>query len=579
MTQTTPTIPRPGTAPEDANPPRKNSRWRPRMPVLGAALAGTALIGSQGARLGQWIVDDAAITFAYARSIDEGLGPVQQAGSPPVEGYSNPLWLLLLLVGRRLGLFDHRAYFGVPDLVLYPKLLGLLCALGILLAVGWAARSMVKHAWAVVALTGVLLAANASFTAWMFSGLENPLYALAATVLAAVLARASVDGALLERRPAVLAGLLALAAALTRPDGAVLAAVHPLLLLLHVTRPRLGASVRAAALSCGAFLVPYGAFLCWRYAEFGRLVPNTAVAKAQETPTLELFAGTGDLLAFAGWTAVLAGAGVVGLALSRPGRLRSGLAPVLLPLALTLTSFGVLKPDWMGMYRFATPVWALASFAVSVALAGVLQRGTVRARALTATAVCGALLLAWGGQREQAAEFRAHPTLPMCVVADRYGPVFNEYADRLALKHPTYLINNLGGTLLTSDLKVYDLAGLTEPTIADAFAAHDMPGLRRYVFRTLRPTLVHAHGYWASYPGLTPKRMTAEGYLPLYEEKSAKGDGGDWVRADAVRDPKRLAATQRWAKKEVTRQLRAQEAGRRGDCGDVLRPGRRLAAP
>ncbi|MFF3646112.1 hypothetical protein [Streptomyces sp. NPDC002564] len=571
-------IPHPAAEPvvAAAQPPAGAPRRR-RLPDVLAALAGTALIGWQGARLGQWMVDDAAITFAYARSIDEGLGPVQQAGAPPVEGYSNPAWLALLLVGRRLGLFDHRAYAGVPDLVLYPKLLGLLCAFGILLCVGLAARGAVRHSWAVTALAGTLLAANVSFTAWMFSGLENPLYALAATALAAVLARAAVGGGLLHRGPAVAAGLLALAAALTRPDGAVLAAVHPLLLLLHVTRARLLPSLRAAALGAAVFLLPYAGFLAWRYATFGRLVPNTAVAKAQEPPTLELFAGTGALLAFAGWTAVLVCAGVTGAVLGRPGPARAALGAVLLPLALTLASFGVLKPDWMGLYRFATPVWALAACAVGVATVALLERGPARAGALTAVTVCGALLLAWGGQRERAAEFRAHPTLPMCVVVDRYGVTFNEYADRLGLKDASFLTPDLGGTLLTSDLVVQDLAGLTEPDLADAFAAGDMAALRAHVFGTLRPTLVHAHGYWATYPGLTPRRMAAEGYLPLYAESSRHGDGGDWVRADAVRDPGRLAATRAWARREVGRILRAQEAGRRGDCGEVLRPGQRLS--
>ncbi|MEV5982745.1 hypothetical protein [Streptomyces sp. NPDC052114] len=569
------TIPRPATEPGlDGSPAA--SRRRRVLPDACAAVLGTALIGTQGARLGQWLVDDAAITFAYARSIDEGLGPVQQAGSPPVEGYSNPSWLVLLLAGRRLGLFDHRAYFGVPDLVLYPKLLGLLCALGILLAVGWAARHMVGHSWAVVALAGVLLASNVSFVAWMFSGLENPLYALAATALAAVLARAAVGGTLLGRGPAVAAGLLALLAALTRPDGAVLAAVHPLLLLLYVTKARLLPSLRTAALGAAVFLLPYGAFLGWRYALFGRLVPNTAVAKAQQPPTLELFAGTGELLSFAGWTAVLVSAAVVGVVLGRPGPARAGLVAVLLPLALTLSAFGVLKPDWMGMYRFATPVWALAALAVCVATVALVESGPVRARAVTAVAVCGALALAWGGQRERAAEFRAHPTLPMCVVVDRYGATFNEYADRLGLKNASFLTPDLGGTLLTSDLVVQDLAGLTEPDLADAFAAEDMAALRAHVFGTLRPTLVHAHGYWATYPGLTPRRMAAEGYLRLYTERSRHGDGGDWVRADAVKDPRRLAATRAWAKREVGRILREQEAGRRGGCGEVFRPGQRL---
>ncbi|NDZ91580.1 hypothetical protein G3I23_39665, partial [Streptomyces sp. SID10115] len=327
-----------------------------------AVVGGGALVALHGSRLGQWVVDDAAITFAYARSIDEGLGPVQQPGAEPVEGYSNPAWLALLVAGRRLGLFDHRAVSGIPDLVLYPKALGLLCVLVTLAAVACAARRLVARSWLVTALAGVLLGANVSFVAWTFSGLENPLYACVATVLAAVLVRAVAADSLLGRGPAAASGLLALVAALTRPDGAVLAGAYPLLVLLTVGDAKMRHRVRAAMLSAVAFAVPYALFLVWRLAVFGRLVPNTAVAKAQELPDAELFSRTtGELLTFAGWPAVLVAAALLGIALTRRGMPRTALAAVVLPLALTLCAYGVLEPDWMGMHRFATPVWPLAA--------------------------------------------------------------------------------------------------------------------------------------------------------------------------------------------------------------------------
>ncbi|MFE0176385.1 hypothetical protein ACFWZ2_29125 [Streptomyces sp. NPDC059002] len=553
-------------APKDADRPSPGSRWW----ADGIAVAaGGALIAAHGSLLGRWVVDDAAITFAYARSIDEGFGPVQQPGAAPVEGYSNPAWLALLVVGRRLGLFDHRAVAGVPDLVLYPKALGLLCALGILVATACAARRLVVRSWLVTGAAGLLLGANVSFVAWMFSGLENPLYACVATVLAAVLVRAVTTRNLLGTGPAVTSGLLALVAALTRPDGAVLAGVYPLLLLVTARRARLGARARAAAIGVAAFAVPYALFIGWRYAVFGRLVPNTAVAKAQELPDAALFTGTtGELLSFAGWPAVLVAAALIGIALTRRGMPRAALGAVVLPLALTLCAFGILEPDWMGMYRFATPVWPLGVLALTLAAVGLAERGGARPRAAVALALSGTLLLSWSAQRERAAEFRAEPTLPMCLIVNRDGVVFNEYADRLGIKNASVLLPSLGGTLLTSDLKVYDLAGLTEPRIADALAAKDAEGLRTYAFDELRPTFVHAVGVWARKSGMKAPRLTAEGYLPLY--RTADG-GGDWVRADAVEHPERLKRLRAWADRVVPA---AFESGR-DQCGDVLRPGQR----
>ncbi|MEV0322612.1 hypothetical protein ACIBKX_33160 [Streptomyces sp. NPDC050658] len=546
------------------------ARWR----ADGAAIAlGTVLIAVHGTRFGQWVVDDAAITFAYARSIDEGLGPVQQPGAEPVEGYSNPAWLALLVIGRRLGLFDQRAILGVPDLVLYPKALGMLCALGILIAVACAARRLVSRSWLVTGLAGILLAGNVSFVAWMVSGLENPLYALLATVLAAVLIRAATTGTLLAPGTAVAAGLLALAAALTRPDGAVLAGAYPLLVLVSLRRGELRPRGRAAAWSVAAFTLPYAAFLVGRHAVFGRLVPNTAVAKAQQLPDAELFArSTGELLMFTGGGVVCVAAALVGAVFARRTMSRAALAAVLLPLALTLCAFGILEPDWMGMYRFATPVWPLGVLAVSLSAVSLAERSTPRARVTVATAVSATLLLSFAAQRGPAAEFHARPTLPMCVIVNRDGVIFNEYAHRLRVRDASLLLPSLGGTLLTSDLKVYDLAGLTEPRIADALAAGDSEGLRRYVFRELRPTFIHATGVWARKTGMKSPRLTAEGYVPLY--RTTDGGGGDWVRSDAVNHPKQLKPLRAWASHAVPR---AYESGRH-QCGDVLRPGQRAAA-
>ena len=43
-----------------------------------------------------WLVDDAGISFAYARNLIHFNGLVAQTGMEPVEGYSNPLWTFLI---------------------------------------------------------------------------------------------------------------------------------------------------------------------------------------------------------------------------------------------------------------------------------------------------------------------------------------------------------------------------------------------------------------------------------------------------------------------------------------------------
>lgn len=546
-----------------AHDPR--SSWR-KLPDPAAVLAGTLLVGVQALRLGQWIVDDAAITYAYARSIDEGYGPAQQAGAPPVEGYSNPAWLALLVAGRRLRLFDHGALFGVSDLVWFPKVLALLCVAGMLASVAIAARTVLPgRGWAVTLLAGAAMAGNFSLVVWLFSGLENPLYGLAVTALAALLARSVARDGLLRPRVAVAAGLLALLAALTRPDGIVYAAAYPLTALL--LRRRAG-SVRAVALATAAFAVPYTGHLLWRHAEFGRWVPNTAVAKAQRTPGLADLAHTTELISFAGWALVLAALACVAAALAcpGPGASRRALLAVLVPLCLALTAYGLLRRDWMALYRFATPVWTLAAFAGSLAAVTVWDRERPRARAVLAAALLVGSVLSVAGQRPRAAEFQADPTLSMCFVADRYGRLFNTYADQLALPEAGLLLPDLGGTLLTTRLRVTDLAGLTDPAIADAYAAHDTTRLRSYVFDQVRPTFIHVHAPWTTRSGLTPEILTAHGYVPL----STRTDTGDWIRRAAVPDSTRLAALQRTTLPAIPRSTSRRTTSPTTPCGPRL---------
>ncbi|MFB7994380.1 hypothetical protein ACFC4G_16380 [Streptomyces sp. NPDC056002] len=553
-----------------AGPASRLRRWADPAAVLAA----TALIAVRAAGLGRWIVDDAAVTFAYARSVDEGLGPVQLPGASPVEGYSNPSWLVLMAVGRRLGLFDHGAFLGVSDLVLYPKALALLCTAGTLACIAWAARAVAPgRAWAVTLLAGAALATNLSYVAWSFSGLENPLYGLTAAGTGAVLVRAAVrggPGGLTAPRTAV-AAAIALLAALTRPDGAVLVAAHPLVLALFVRRRDLVRSVRALALHAGVVAVPYGAFLLWRHAVFGLWVPNTAVAKAQRTPEPAQLARTGDLLTYAGWAFALMGALCAGVVLARPGSARRALVALLVPLLLSLLAYGVLGRDWMALYRFATPVWVLAAAVAALSATVLWEREGARGRVVLVMGLTGALVLAHTGRAEREASFEAHPTLSMCFVAERYGQVFNTYAERLGLRHATVALPDLGGTLLTTRLRVLDLAGLTDRRIADAYASGDLRALRDRVLRVERPELLHVHAVWVDKAGLTVARLADAGYVPLYRQHN----GGDFVRADAVHDPARIAAVRAWATPRLDRLIADQD--HTGGCGATLTPGQGAA--
>ncbi|NGO75782.1 hypothetical protein G6045_08860 [Streptomyces sp. YC504] len=128
----------------------------------------------------------------------------------------------------------------------------------------------------------------------------------------------------------------------------------------------------------------------------------------------------------------------------------------------------------MGLYRFATPVWTLTILAGALAVAALWDaERRPRPRALLAAGLALGFVLSLTGQHPKNQDWLDEPALSLCKVTHRFGGVFNGCAQRLAIHGRSVLLPDLGGTLLTSRLKVVDLAGLTDPVVADAYAAHD----------------------------------------------------------------------------------------------------------
>lgn len=468
-----------------------------------AVAAGTALIGAQALRLGPWISDDAAVTFAYARGLDEGLGAVPQPGADPSEGFGGPGWLGLLVLARRLALFDHGTLFGMPGLVWFPKLLALLCTAGVLVAVAGTARALLRRSgWPVVLLAAGALAAPLPVARWLFSGLASPLYALALALFTRTVVRGVRRGRLLSARTAVAAGLCTALALSARTDTAGLACVFPALVLLRAAPApfRLAAAGRALGAYALALGVPCGLGLLWWHSSFGYWLPRYA-APPPGAPA-----------------AVLVTAAVLALALTRAGRPRR--------------------------------------------LAGVLlqQAGHPRARpAVALTVVCGLTLALTAGAAPP------HGASP-CHTAQRYGGMFATYAHRLGLEHSTVGLPAPGGALLTAgDQRVLGLTGGTDPQIAAAYAAHDMAALRRYVLERARPEFLRVDAALARATGLTPARLAAHGYRPLLRD--GDGLGGDFVHRSAVTAPERLPGLRDWARTTADRLARLERSGSAaGDC-------------
>jgi hypothetical protein len=556
------------------------------------------VFGIHAHRYGQWIVDDAAISYAYARSLADGDGVVQQPGAATVEGFSNPLWTALLVVLKWLGLFDSGfTVAGWPDYVAVPRLIAVAGLLGTVAILWWAFRPLVgTYSWTAALLTGLGLAVNPSYVIWTVSGLENPLYGLLVAALAAVLMRAAATDRLTSPPVAVVTGALALSCALTRPDGVVYVAAYPslLALLLYVSgraslglRAWLWPSARAALLSGLVFGVPMAAFLLARHAMFGLWVPNTAIAKAQQGITSARLAKSGMLLGYVGWPVILTSVAVVGLALGlawqraatlrradtvdpvriRPdARLWPGVLGLVICLLAALSAFGALENDWMAQYRFATPVWVAGTALFALCLVWSLTSGAVSRRGAVALAVVAALSVGYSGAlfRGQSTVFRSEPTTPMCMVTDRYGRLFNTYAEELGVAtdprtghfEGSLALPDIGGALLTSRLRVVDTAGLTDRAIAEARQQRDYAALGDYLYDEVKPTFIRFYGHWG----------TGVADDPRLERDYAELRTGDYVRRDAVPDAPTLQRV-----RNVAAGFRLAPA--LSSCGDRLSPG------
>ena len=100
----------------------------------------------------------------------------------------------------------------------------------------------------------------------------------------------------------------------------------------------------------------------------------------------------------------------------------------------------------------------------------------------------------------------------------------------------------MGGTLWVSRLRVYDLVGLTDRTIARTLERNP-EAFYDYIFDEAKPTFIHLHHYWTLQAGLDYDPRFRRDYIPLFQvfepavRQRAGGiplTSGDFIRRDAI---------------------------------------------
>jgi len=217
-----------------------------------------------------FLCDDAYITFRFARNLALGRGLVFNVGeSPPVEGYSNFLWLLLAAAMEVL---------NAPVEALIP-MFSATCG-GLLL---WRVFVICKSFGASepVAFAACLpLALSPAMAIWSTSGLATMPFALFLVVLA--------ERLILRDEPAdPLAAAAAIGLILVRTEGWAWVVVFSVIAIwVHAGRLGLKESAKRLTTALAPAAVIFVAYNGWRMGHYGTLVPNTALVKVGFGPSL-----------------------------------------------------------------------------------------------------------------------------------------------------------------------------------------------------------------------------------------------------------------------------------------------------
>ena len=348
---------------------RRRARWL----LLGVA----AVILVLHSLAYNFVTDDAFISFVYSRNLAEH-GQLSFNLGHPVEGYTNFLWTVIL------GLL---MLVGIPPEI-SSRVLGTACALATLYVVFRACERGFGRPTPWAAVPALLLACSSGFACWTSGGLETQLFTLLCAVAIDGVVAAEIEPRALIRVAAALA-----LAAMTRPEGLLVAAV--------IGAVRLGANglarrwvTRTDLVAAAVFLGVWAPWFAWRWHYYGYELPNTYYVKASGP-----WAGAGMadqmwhnglyyLWAWLRQTRLLYAVplALLGLAV-RPRTPRFVLASACGLLALVYLPYAAsVGGDFMGLHRFIMPVFVAAAVLVVLGLERIAAR-VPRAVAIAAPAL------------------------------------------------------------------------------------------------------------------------------------------------------------------------------------------------
>ncbi len=406
--------------------------------MLGFAILGCSLVIG----LIPYQIDDAFITFRYARSLLQGHGFSFNPEGPWVEGFSSPAWLLLL--AGLAGVFGHHAI---------PTLATILCFLCYVLCMYWLCEPVHdqlrnrRHPGNLFALA--LFISSPAFFYYSVTGLETLLFLLVLLIFA----RSASGSASLPA--GILCGLVA---TWIRPEGPWF--LPMLLIQACVMAPRQFFRQRRFWLLAGSVVTGSALLAGLRLWLFGYLVPNTYFAKPMVIADAAMYIRSSFLN---GWALLLLLLALLGAICGQ----RKHRGYFLAALSWILAAF-LEGGDWMAYGRMLIPAFGLLCLSMT-GIHGLLfgrqnfwRRIGQGLAIISAVAACG-----FGLQDEMDSKRLAHYAFEKTFYVEEImaGWINESRVHSVA----TIDIGMLG---YYAPISIFDLAGLTDTRIAHSPGPH-----------------------------------------------------------------------------------------------------------
>lgn len=472
--------------------------------------------------------DDAFIALRYAKNLIEHHELSYNLGQR-VEGFTSPLWVLLVSVAGALG-------GKIPGAT---RLFGMGAAALAFHALSRFWDELEPSAPRLVLAPAAALAMSAPFAAWTLSGLETPLFVALFTLSLALLAREARQPQL---RSSLQAGLCVALCVLCRPEGATLIAIGSAVICLP-SRGWPEKRWRRLLAWFAPITLLVGGYELFRLGYYGYPLPNTFYVKTSGEGLWQRGLG---YLGFAasefGWVVVGATALAFSYALSAALRSRDEHVPYSSRVLVVCTSLAVsahllyvarIGGDFLDLYRFLAPLLPVtfcmlthAAYRLFLPTAGPPRL------ALPMAGVC--LLLAHGKSQlamaREASQVASSPRAALRLeplgwtrlYARRWRGI-GSWLGRIRTEHDSTAVGAAGALPFHSGMPNLDLFGLNDLEVArHGRIIGNRPGHQR--FATMDYLLARGPTFIFLNPESTPlgserlrydRYWSSRGYLPI----------------------------------------------------------------